>query len=401
MKKFLVLFFSLFAVVAAPLRGETLLTITSDRKINFFDSASPGTYFKTVDIQGLAGADVLLSAACSPTGELFVLTHAGSSMGVRTVNPQTGAILENLSSTGAYPASATAFGMDVAPPSPLRADVVSDADEIRGFSVFALFGAISISYDNATGDGDPVDVHAGADPAIVGVAHTNNFPGAESSVLYGIDSTQDTRVMIERTPGRLNTIGALGVNTGLHVGFDISGVTGNAYAAFSTIAGPLLYKIDLSTGAGTQIGQLPTPSAGAEILALTTLPPTRVANISTRARVGAGDDVMIAGFIAPGGGDKRRLLVRGIGPSLGNSGVSSALADPALRIVDGNGVEIATNNDWRATQESQIFDTGLAPTNDLEAAYLGQFAAGLYTAILSGNGGGTGLGLIEVYQFNN
>jgi hypothetical protein len=45
--------------------------------------------------------------------------------------------------------------------------------------------------------------------------------------------------------------------------------------------------------------------------------------------------------------------------------------------------------------------TGLAPSNDLEAAYVGQFPAGGYTAILSGQGGGTGVGLIEVFQFNN
>ena len=145
----------------------------------------------------------------------------------------------------------------------------------------------------------------------------------------------------------------------------------------------------------------PAPPAGVVILAITTLPPTRLANISTRGRVGAGDDVMIAGFIAPGGGDTRRLLVRGIGPSLGNFGVPSPLADPVLKIVDGNGVEVVTNDNWKSNQQNAIIGTGLAPTNDLEAAYIGQFAAGQYTAILSGNGGGTGAGLVEVYQFGN
>jgi hypothetical protein len=54
--------------------------------------------------------------------------------------------------------------------------------------------------------------------------------------------------------------------------------------------------------------------------------------------------------------------------------VPSALADPVLKIVDGNGVEVATNDNWKLTQQSAIFETGLAPTKDLEAAYAGQFA---------------------------
>ena len=107
---------------------------------------------------------------------------------------------------------------------------------------------------------------------------------------------------------------------------------------------------------------------------------------------------MIAGFIAPGGGDKRRLLIRGLGPSLANAGIGSPLADPVLRIVDSNGVEVATNDNWTSTQQAAILATGVAPTNDLEAAFVGQFATGAYTAILSGQDGGTGVGLVEVYN---
>jgi hypothetical protein len=146
---------------------------------------------------------------------------------------------------------------------------------------------------------------------------------------------------------------------------------------------------------------MPSPPSGVDILAITTLPRTRLANISTRGKVGAGDDVMIAGFIATGGGDARRLLVHGIGPSLANFGVPSPLANPVLKIVDGNGVEVANNDNWKSDQQSDIMQTGLAPSNDLEAAYVGQFPAGGYTAILSGQGGGTGVGVIEVFQFNN
>jgi hypothetical protein len=406
MKKSPLVFFCLFAAVAAPLRGETLLAITSDRKINFFDSTAPNAYFKTVNIVGLGGSDVVLSAACNATGQLFVLTRAGTQMGVRIFDPQTGAILEDSFSTVAYPAAATGFGMDVNPASQSIVDVADDTDEIQFVSTSGAGAAVPLSYDNTTSDGDPVDVHAGANPAIVGIAHTNNFPGAQSSVLYGIDSTQDTLVMIEQDIGRLNTIGALGVNTGAQVGFDISGVTGNAYAAFSTIAGPLLYKINLSTGAGTLIGQLPASSpAGVVIVAITTLPPTRLANISTRGRVGAGDDVMIAGFIVQGSAPKR-VIVRAAGPSLTQFGVPDALANPRLELHD-NSSTIGMNDDWQTTQiggvitsdqVAEIQNSGLPPSDPAESAVIATLAPGSYTVIVQGANSGTGVGIVEVYD---
>ena len=74
-----------------------------------------------------------------------------------------------------------------------------------------------------------------------------------------------------------------------------------------------------------------------------------------------------------------------------------ALADPLVTLVDHNGNVVQTNNNWK-TQQAAIQATGLAPPNDLEAAILAIVAPGNYTAILSGNGGGTGIGLVEVYK---
>jgi hypothetical protein len=122
MNKPLLIVVFLFVAVVAPLRGETMLSITSDRKINFFDSAAPAVYFKTVDIQGLGGADIMLSAACSPTGQLFVLTQAGTHMGVRLVDPQTGTTITP-GGASVDAGGATIFGMDVDPASILRVDV--------------------------------------------------------------------------------------------------------------------------------------------------------------------------------------------------------------------------------------------------------------------------------------
>jgi hypothetical protein len=123
-------------------------------------------------------------------------------------------------------------------------------------------------------------------------------------------------------------------------------------------------------------------------------------NVSTRGFVGTGDNVLIAGFIASGGNGSTQVVVRGLGPTLAQPqfGVSGTLADPMVTLVDGNGNVVQTNDNWKNTQQAAIQATALAPPNDLEAAILATVAAGNYTAILSGSGNGTGIGLVEVYK---
>ena len=125
---------------------------------------------------------------------------------------------------------------------------------------------------------------------------------------------------------------------------------------------------------------------------------TRATNLSTRLLVGAGNDVCIGGFIVTGSGP-RRLLLRGIGPSL--SGVlANALPDPTLQLLGPTGLQILTNNNWRDTQEAEIIATGRAPSNDLESAIVADLIPGAYTAILAGNAGTTGVGLVEIYDLS-
>jgi hypothetical protein len=121
-------------------------------------------------------------------------------------------------------------------------------------------------------------------------------------------------------------------------------------------------------------------------------------NVSARGFVGTSDNVLIGGFIASGGDGSTQVLVRGLGPTLAQFGVSGALADPIVTLMDSNGNVVQSNNNWKDTQQAAIQATGFAPPNDLEAAILTPVAAGNYTAILSGNGGRTGIGLIEVYK---
>lgn len=116
-------------------------------------------------------------------------------------------------------------------------------------------------------------------------------------------------------------------------------------------------------------------------------------NISTRLRVLTGENVLIAGFILTGA-DPKKVIIRGIGPSLGLQG---ALADPVLELHQGSAT-LATNNNWRDDQEAEIQATGIPPTNNLESAIVATLSPGAYTAILSGTNNGTGVGLIEVYD---
>jgi hypothetical protein len=125
-------------------------------------------------------------------------------------------------------------------------------------------------------------------------------------------------------------------------------------------------------------------------------PLPNLGNISTRLNVGTSDNVLIGGFIITGTGDKN-VLVRAIGPSLGNYGVAGALADPVLELHDQTGATIVTNDNWKDTQQAEIEATMIQPTNDKESAIVKRLTPGLYTAIVKGKNYGSGVGLIEAY----
>jgi len=127
-------------------------------------------------------------------------------------------------------------------------------------------------------------------------------------------------------------------------------------------------------------------------------PPTLL-NVATRMRVLTGDQVLIGGFIITGT-ELKRVLIRGIGPSLNDVGIT--LSDPTLELHQGS-TTVATNDNWKmrpdtTSQQADIEATTIAPANDLEPAILVSLSPGAYTAILSGKNGGTGVGLVEVYD---
>jgi hypothetical protein len=121
-----------------------------------------------------------------------------------------------------------------------------------------------------------------------------------------------------------------------------------------------------------------------------------VLNISTRAYVQGGDRVLIGGFIITGTGQKR-VALRAIGPTLP---IASALSDPSIELRDGKGAVIATNDDWRTSQQNEIIATGIAPANNKEAALIATLNPGSYTALVRGVNNATGVALIEAYDLD-
>jgi hypothetical protein len=164
-------------------------------------------------------------------------------------------------------------------------------------------------------------------------------------------------------------------------------------------------RVTLNPGAYTAIIRGNNGTSGVGLIEVYDLNPaaaSKLANLSTRAFVSTGSDVVIAGFLLSDGNGSSRIILRGIGPSLAPNffPVSAVLADPTLELRDANGALLISDNDWQdnAGQAAEISAAGLAPGNNLEAAMAATLSPGPYTAILAGLNNGTGIGLVEVYD---
>jgi sugar lactone lactonase YvrE len=121
-------------------------------------------------------------------------------------------------------------------------------------------------------------------------------------------------------------------------------------------------------------------------------------NISTRAIVQTGNQVLIGGFIISGTGPKK-VLLRGLGPTLVQFGIQGTLSDPTLTLIQ-NSTALATNDNWKNTQAAEIQASGKAPPDDSESAIIRTLAPGSYTAVMVGKNNTTGVGLVEVYDLD-
>ena len=139
----------------------------------------------------------------------------------------------------------------------------------------------------------------------------------------------------------------------------------------------------LSPGSYTAILGDASNSSGIALFELYDLDPpsSQLINLSTRGSVQTQDRVMIGGFII-----NRQLpasfILRAIGPSLSQAGISYALQDPILELYNSEGSLISQNDNWRSDQEQQIIDSSLAPSDDRESAIFANLSPGPYSAIV-------------------
>jgi PKD repeat protein len=223
------------------------------------------------------------------------------------------------------------------------------------------------------GDGTP-DVSGGA-PV---VQHTYTSAGTYTATLVVTDSR-----------------GAASVNTAEQV---------------ITVTGPSPTPSPTPTATATATAS-PTASATATATVTPTATPTATAtatpanvqllNISGRVFTQTGDKVGIGGFIISGSSSKR-VMARAIGPSLKVNGTPfpGRLQDPVLELHDANGSPVLFNNDWRDTQEAEIMQSGLAPSDDKESAIIKRLDPGGYTAIIRSVDGSPGIGVVELYDLS-
>jgi hypothetical protein len=165
--------------------------------------------------------------------------------------------------------------------------------------------------------------------------------------------------------------------------------TPNASVAFYSVA---------SDGAGNIEAAPASPEA-----TVVSTPSGQLLNIATRLRVQTGDNVLIGGFIITGT-DAKKVLIRGIGPSLANFGITDALGDTTLELYQGTTL-LASNDNWKvrsdgSSQQAEIEATTIPPTNDLESALVATLAPGNYTAVLRGKNNLTGIGVVESYDLD-
>jgi hypothetical protein len=121
-------------------------------------------------------------------------------------------------------------------------------------------------------------------------------------------------------------------------------------------------------------------------------------NISSRAFVQTGNDVLIGGITIGRGEVPTRVVARAIGPSLSAVGIANPLPDTTLELRDRDGILLGANDDWKESQQSALEATGLSPQNDAESAIVTRLGPGIYTAIVRGKSGSTGIGLVELYR---
>jgi hypothetical protein len=264
-------------------------------------------------------------------------------------------------------------------------------------------GGIAIEPPTTTNLSTRVSVQAGDGVAIAGFIISGSSPkqvlirglGASLSNFGIVNPLQDSTLDLHDSTG--NTIATnddwqTATNAG-QIPVNFRPADSHEPAILATLQPGTFTAILRGKNGGSGVGLI-------EMYDLSTGVASKLANVSTRGFAGTGENVMIGGLILSGGSGERQILVRALGRSLAQApfNIAGSLTDPTLMLIDGNGTVIASNDDWKSSQQNEIQATGLAPPNDREAAILTTLPTGNFTAIVSGKNGETGVALVDVFN---
>jgi hypothetical protein len=362
--------------VALALAGNAGLIVADEndsvlRGVGFDGSVSviAGTVGSRGDVDG-AGATARLTVPCGvallPSGNVVIADWEIDALRLGTPTPGSAP-----QASGSPSATADARLVNIS----ARAYVGGATDAVTGFAI--------------SGTAPKTILVRGVGPTLAAFGVANALSQPELT-LFGSNSS------VLATQGPWNgdaTVASTAQAVGAFVLPDQS-----ADAAFVRSLSPGAFTVQMGSASGSGVALIElydADSAGA---------PSRLVNVSTRAFVGTGPNALVAGFAVSGTGTET-VLIRGIGPTLGQFGVSGALAATQLTVYAANQQAIAANSGWSAggagpTLASTFSAVGAfaLPNNSADSALVLSLPSGTYTAQLSGPNGETGVGLIELYE---
>ncbi len=322
---------------AATLNGTLALNLVNGFKFRVGDS------FRVVAAASVSGA---FSSVTLPAGVTGTLASSGGNVTVTITAAPPAATLTNISTRGRVETGDNVMiaGFVITGPNSKKVLIRALGPTLTSFGVSGALSDPTLTLFNSQGQA---------------IATNDNWRSAQQAEIIASTFAPPD----DREPGIVATL------------------TPGAYTAILTGVGG-----EMGVGI-VEVYDLDIPNA----------PSARPVNVSTRARVLTGDSVMIGGFVI-GGTRPRRVIIRAIGPTLTAFGVQGALADPTLSVFNAQGQSIATNDNWKDTQQAVIAATPFAPASDADSAIVLTLDPGAYTAIVAGKSGATGVALVEVYD---
>ena len=319
-----------------------------------------------VNPTALLGFDILATPGGGNAG--YAALHVGGVSGLYQVNLATG----NTTLLGSFPGGAVVTGLAVAPDPPRLANISTRAQVLTGNDVM-IAGFVIGGSSNKT-----VVVRARG-PSLIPFGVTNALLNPQLQLVRSSDGT------------------TIASNDDWATASNAAQLTASGFAPSNSLESAIL--INLAPGAYTAIVSGVNNITGvgiAEVFEVDATPVPLV-NISTRAQVLTGNDVMIGGFVIAGSGPQT-VVVRARGPSLAAFGIANPLANPQVQLVrSSDQVQIAYNDNWQDGNAAAVTASGFAPMDPLESAIFITLNPGAYTAIVTGVGGGTGVGIVEVF----